>query len=244
MKNILLIPVIIFLNFSVCISGKYYIPSTIIPSCSAGIFYHNLSSVNDFLLSNNVSGLSPERASFLGLQMKTNDLAFLSDDFKYLLFSLNLLLPIGSPRSGIEKYSDLKTYAFFLELSTFESYIKVVTVHPVVGFGISYSSLALDSRGNTIMFLENLNKEPGIYHLEKFTALFKLGGGGNLRINLSEKNKEAINLLISFETSYSINLDALKFYDGSWFLGDHNINDIEDYYAPAFMIELRIGIEM
>lgn len=234
--------ILITLNSSI-VKAVFNIPKTNILGLSGGIYYDNLEDINKFLMMNELPKLEPGYQYYYSMNLKTNYIPYIFDESHSVIYSIDVRLPIDRILNESGKQIKLNTYSFFAEFSAFESYLKSITVHPIVGFGYSKSILEIKLDDNKADFFQKLNPDGKIFDFEKSTLLFNLGGGIDYRTNLKDLTEYKINLLFSFNARYSMCLDAYRINDSKWKYNRASISQIPKYYAPGLSIELGLAIE-
>jgi hypothetical protein len=239
MKTILLI--LLFSFPLVSVAEEFYYPKTDIFSVSGGIYYDNPGKINSML--KKVIGADDliSHVYYLDFNYKINHNPIIWNSPYFILYSLNLQVPFSRKTSNIYYNAELQTYSASVEISTFESYVKTVTVHPLIGLGLSYTELLMPVKYSEALGINCVDDKMNKY--EKSNLNLILGGGSDLRLNLRESEQERKNLLLSFEVRYSINLDVLGIIGGDWEVGRYAAIGIPDYIGPGLSIELKIGIE-
>ena len=236
----LFITIAIFTSSVSIHAEEYYIPHETVFALTSGIYYDNTEEINNFLTKNSLPIVKPRHVFYSGIQYKSNSTSLLNDKVYQYLYSFDIRVPF-TRSIEIPDYSvELQSWSFFAELTTFESFIKTVTVHPILGMGVSNSNLSITRKKTN----EGLFPGNGIYSsFDKFTLLFNVGGGCDYRLNIAKNKKETRNIIFSFEARYSIALDKLNMYNSSWTSGTKNIKEIPGYYAPGLSIEFKVGYE-
>ena len=239
MKRIIIILTLIS-SFSNLIAEEYYIPRESVLALTGGIYYDNTEDINNFLSKNSLPNVKPEHVFYSGIQYKSNSMSLLNDKVYQYLYSFELRVPFTRSVKSPDYSIELQAWSFSAEITTFESFIKTVTVHPILGFGVSNSNLSITSKNtNEEFFTGN-----GTYsNFDKFTFLLNIGGGCDYRLNILENGKDTKNIIFSFEARYSISLDKLNLYNDSWTAGTKIIKEIPSYYAPGLSIEIKLGYE-
>jgi len=222
-------------------ADDYYYPKTDIFSVSTGIYYDNPNNINSLLKKIIMTDDFMGHVYYFGISYKVNHNPIISNKPYFLLYSLDFKFPITRKTSNVYYNAELQTYSLSAELSVFESYMKIVTVHPVIGIGFSKTELLMPIKYNEEHMIHYLDNKMNKY--EKSNLNLILGGGCDLRINIRESEQEVKNFLISFEVKYALNLDVLKILDGKWQVGSSEVPGLPDYTLPGLSIELKLGIE-
>jgi|GEM_PF-3749701 len=220
---------------------EFYYPKTDIFFISSGIYYDDPGKINSLLSKSFETTKLPAQVYYFGIGYKINHNPIISNKPYFLLYSIEAKFPLSRRTNNIYYNAELQTYILSLDVSTFESYVKTVTVHPIIGFAFSKTDLILplkyddsDKRFYTDKFTQKF---------EKFSASLNIGGGADLRIRLREFEQETKNLLLTFNAKYSICLDKLNFYDKKWTNNSIIPEELSDYSGPGLAIELNISIE-
>ncbi len=241
--RLIIISIIGIVSYISVYADSYYIPQTSVHGLTAGIYYDNTENINRFLQKNNLPRFETGYVYFAGCHYKSNYLPLLSNIAHKVLFSFDIRFPFARKVENPDYSVEMQTHSFFVELTAFESYIKTVTVHPILGFGLSSTSFIIERKNRGDMSDGFLTKESGFFSFKKTTALFNIGGGCDLRINWTDNTLETKNILFSFEARYSIALDFTNFYNSNWTLAGSDENEIPDYNAPGLSIEIKIALE-
>lgn len=220
---------------------EFYYPKTDIFSVSGGIYYDNPGKVNSLLKKVIVTEDLTSHVYYLGLSYKFNHNPIIWNNPYFILYSLNLQVPFSRKTNNVYYNAELQTYTASVEISTFESFIKTVTVHPLIALGLSYTELLMPIKYNETFGINYVDDKINKY--EKTDLNLILGGGSDLRLNLSESATERKNLLLSFEVRYSINLAVLGIIGSEWRVGSYKSEGIPSYTGPGLSVELKIGIE-
>jgi hypothetical protein len=225
----------------VSVAEEFYYPKTDIFSVSSGIYYDNPDKINSLLKKIIKTDNLISHVYFVRLNYKFNHNPIISNKPYFILYSLGLQIPFSRHSNNVFYNAELQTYSTTIEVSVFESYLKTVTVHPVIGLGYSLTELLMPIKYNSEFGINYLDDKVNKY--EKSNLNLILGGGSDLRLNLRESEQERKNLLLSFEVRYSINLDVLGIIGGDWEVGRYAARGIPNYIGPGLSIELKIGIE-
>lgn len=240
MKRLIII-IALLTSFGSIQAEDYYIPREAVIAITGGTYYDDIEDINNFLSKNSMPNIKPEHVYYSGIQYKANSISLLNDKVYEYLYSFDLRLPFTRRIENSDFSVELQSWSFFTEITTFESFIKMLTVHPILGFGISNSNFTIIHKNKNEGFFPG----NGIYSsFNKFTLLLNIGGGCDYRLNILKEDKESINIIFSFEARYSISLDKLKLYNANWTIGMESIKDIPSYYAPGLSIELKVGFEV
>ncbi|MFC2130062.1 hypothetical protein ACFLSQ_01385 [Bacteroidota bacterium] len=241
--RLIIISIIGIVSYISVYAENYYIPKTSVLGVTSGIYYDNTEDINRFLKKNNLPQLETANVYFAGCHYKSNYLPLFSNIAHKVLYSFDIRFPFTRKVDNPDYSVEMQTHSFFVELTAFESYIKTVTVHPILGFGLSSTNLIIERKNRAGISDGFLEKESGFYNFKKTTALFNIGGGCDLRINWLDNAIETKNILFSFEARYSIALDFTNIYNTNWTLSSSDENEIPDYYAPGLSIEIKIALE-
>lgn len=225
-----------------CLIAAYYIPKTNIIGTGFGIFYDDIQDMNNFLVDNELPELSNNYQYYVSLNLKSNYLPFICDDSHSILYSIDFKLPLEREVSNVKYIVNLNTYSFFAEFSAFESFLRYLTVHPLVGVGFAETKMKIQTNTEQNEFLNGLGATQTVYDFDKSTILFNLGGGFDYRKNLSNFENSRLNLLISLNARYSMCLDVWRINESDWKF-DGKTTVLPKYYAPGLSIELYISME-
>jgi hypothetical protein len=239
----LVIVAIIFIIDNPSVKAVFYIPKTNIIGFSNGIYYDNLDDINKFFVSNDLPKLEPEYQFYTSLYFRTNFIPLIFEDSHSIIYSMDFRIPCNRKVQVSGNEINLNTYSFFTEFSSFESYLKPITVHPFVGLGYSFTKMEIKLTDNKQEIFQKLSSEEMNFEFSKSTLLFNLGGGIDYRTNLKKLTDSKINLLFSFNARYSMCLNAFRINDSNWKYNNATVIDLPNYYAPGLSIELGLAIE-
>ncbi|MCK5741268.1 MAG: hypothetical protein KAH48_03545, partial [Chlorobi bacterium] len=145
-------------------------------------------------------------------------------------------------RTGSPSSVDLKTYSFYIETKSVQYYEHYVSLHSIVGLGLSSSYLKIDKlNANNLLNNEFGNKSN--LEFSKFTATLNLGGGLDFRIPIKPEKNNKISLLLGFSVRYAIPLDAFGIYEKNWQIENRPTDLIPEYSDTGIAFEFNIGIE-
>ena len=243
MKLILLTVVIVFSvsNSSMGLDSPFEEHSF---NVNYGFYFDNIKDLNKYFELNKLPEINKNYGEFISLNYSTNECPFLFDQPNHIFYSFSFLLPLPRYFTDNNYNNNLYTYSLFLETFIFESYLKKITIKPIVGIGFSQTNLVIRKTNSTLNELKNLDMETNsAFRFTKFTALLNLGGGGAFRFKLIDDAFKTKNLIFGFDVRYSISLDVFHLYNDKWKLDKTNV-DLPNYYAPELSIEFYVGVEV
>lgn len=209
-----------------------------------GLYYDNSKSLNQFFENNNIPLIEKNYTKTVGLNYHTNICPFLFDEPSHFFYSVSLVLPVTHSIRGDNFDNELQTYSLFLETFVFESYLKKITIRPILGIGLSQTELIIRKSDDGFVEFKELNiKTNSAIRFTKFSALLNIGGGGAFRYKLIDDAFKTKNLILGFDIRYSIPLDILNIYNDKWKVYKSNIS-IGDYHAPGLSLDFYLGIEV
>jgi len=209
---------------------------------SSGIRDDNLTDINRFLETSGLPEIDNEYFFYHGISFATSNLFLLDNPAPNTMWSIDFRFPY-SRRTGSSSSVDLKTYSFYIETKSAQYYDHYVSLHSIVGLGLSSSYLKIDKvDANNLLYNEFGNKSN--LEFSKFTATLNLGGGLDFRVPLNSEKNNKISLLLGFSVRYAIPLDAFGIYEKNWQLDDRPTDLIPEYSDTGIAIEFNIGIEI
>jgi len=209
---------------------------------SSGIRDDNLTDLNRFLESSELPVIDKEYFFFHGISFATSNLFLIDNPGPNTMWTIDFRFPY-SRRTGSSSTVDLKTYSLYIETKSVQYYEHYVSLHSIVGLGLSSSYLKIGKiDANNQLYNEFGNKSN--LEFSKFTATLNLGGGLDFRIPLNSEKNNKISLLLGFSIRYAIPLDALGMYERKWEFEDRPTEVIPEYSDTGIAIEFNIGIEI
>ena len=152
---------------------------------SYGIYYDNSKDMNRFLENNDLPPINTTDVKYISINYSTNQCPFFYDEAKHIFYSISLRLPFTRYFGNNNYENTLQTYSFFFETFIFESYLKRITIRPILGFGLSQTDFTIRKINGDFIDLNTLNiKSNSTIKFTKFTALLNIGGGGAFRYKI------------------------------------------------------------